>query len=296
MKLNSLTELRIVLAVARRRGVRAAAQELGMSSSAVSHAIAALEQRLDARLFNRTTRSIVLTEAGEAFVEEIAPALESLEAAAERIGAVNTRPLGTLRINTFLIGARMVLTPIILEYLRLYPDVQVELVTEGALIDVIGEGFDAGIRIAEAVPPDMIAVPIPFEMRMVVVATPSYLAANPAPLQPEDLTLHSCIRARMTTGRIYHWEFERDGVETSVEPTGPLVIDEAGLMEEATLAGLGLAFLPKALIAPRLESGELVQVLGEWTPAYPGLCLYYPSRRHVPAKLRAMIELIRSLR
>jgi len=292
---TGLTEFDAVVAVARLGSFRAAATELGMSPSALSHAVAALEARLGARLFNRTTRSVSPTDAGEQFIARIAPALNEIGGAIEGINSHRDTPVGTLRINTSAGAARMILKPLVLEYLRRYPDMNLVLVTEGRLVDVVGQGFDAGIRLAEMVPQDMIAVPIGPKQRMLVVGSPDYFKRFPKPTVPEDLVRHRCIRARMASGAIWHWEFERGGEEVAIDVPGSLTLDEMTLMMEATLAGTGLAYLSEWSVAPHIATGRLVAVLEEWTPAYPGLCLYYPGRRHVPAGLRALIDLIRAV-
>jgi DNA-binding transcriptional LysR family regulator len=293
--ISGLTEFEAVVAVARLGSFRAAATELGMSPSALSHAVAALETRLGVRLFNRTTRSVSPTDAGEQFIARIAPALADIGGAIEGINSHRDTPTGTLRINTSAGAARMILTPIILEYLRRYPDMSVVIVTEGRLVDVVGQGFDAGIRIAEAVPQDMIAVPVGPEQRMVVVGSPAYFRDRPIPTVPADLLQHRCIRARMASGAIYRWEFEQRGETVEIDVPGSLTLDEMTLMLEAVLAGTGLAYLSLWSVAEHIAAGRLVAVLEDWTPPYPGLRLYYPGRRHVPAGLRALIALIREV-
>lgn len=293
MARTGLTELDAVIAVARLGSFRAAATELGMSSSALSHAVAALETRLGVRLFNRTTRSVSATDAGGQFIARVAPALAEIGGAIEDINSHRDTPVGTLRINTSAGAARMILTPIILDYMRRYPDMNVVLVTEGRLVDIVGQGFDAGIRLAEAVPQDMIAIPIGGDVRMVVVGSPDYFDKRDMPVVPADLLRHRCIRARMATGAIWSWEFERRGEAVEVDVPGALTLDETTLMLEATLAGAGLAYLNEWAVRDHIAEGRLVPVLEEWSPPYPGLCLYYPGRRHVPAGLRALIELIR---
>jgi DNA-binding transcriptional LysR family regulator len=290
-----LTDYEAVVAVARLGSFRAAADHLGMSTSALSHAVAALEARLGARLFNRTTRSVSPTDAGEQFIARIAPALAEISGAIEGINSHRDTPTGTLRINTSAGAARMILTPIILEYLRRYPDMNVILVTEGRLVDVVGQGFDAGIRIAEAVPQDMIAVPIGGDIRMVVVGSPAYFERADKPLVPADLLGHQCIRARMATGAIWRWEFEMRGEAVEIDAPGALTLDEMTLMVEAALAGVGLAYLSEWSVRDHIAQGRLIPVLEDWSPPYPGLCLYYPGRRHVPAGLRALIDLIREV-
>ncbi|WP_157602742.1 LysR family transcriptional regulator [Sphingomonas sp. PR090111-T3T-6A] len=288
-----MIELEAAAAVARTGGFRSAARELGLTSSAVSHAIAGLEGRIGVRLFNRTTRSVALTAAGEQFLAQVMPALASIDAAVEAASEYGGAPTGTLRLNTSLGAARMLLVPLFLEYGRRYPGVELEIVTEGALIDVIGQGFDAGIRIAEAVPPDMIAIPIIPVIRSIVVGSPAYFADRPPPVVPADLARHRCIRARMASGRLYRWEFELHGEGTSIDVPGILTLDESGLMVDAALAGAGLAFVSESSVAGHLRDGRLLKVLDDWTPAYPGLCLYFASRKHIPARLRALIDLIR---
>lgn len=192
MHKSGLVELDAVVAVARRGNFRAAATDLGMSTSALSHAVAGLEGRLGVRLFNRTTRSVSLSAAGEQFVAQIAPALSEIRSAMETVNSYRDTPAGTLRLNTSVGAARQILTPIVLEYLRRYPEMKVDLVTEGRLIDIVGEGFDAGIRLAETVPGDMIAVPIGYDLRMAVVAAPAYFKDRPFPRTPGDLMAHRC--------------------------------------------------------------------------------------------------------
>ncbi|MBD9510661.1 LysR family transcriptional regulator [Ensifer sp. ENS10] len=292
----SLSELEAVTTIARLGGFRAAARELGVSSSALSHAVSALEERLDVRLFNRTTRSVALTAAGEAFVAEVLPALAAIDGAVERVTESRARPTGTLRLNTSPGAARMVLQPLLMEYLRRFPDMAVEVATDNALVDIVALGFDAGFRLTDAVPPDMIAVPVTRQSRMIVVGSPDYFRERAAPLRPADLMNHTCIRARMASGRIYHWEFSRHGESVEIDVPGRVILDESGLMLEAVLCGAGLAYLSDYAVQEHVAAGRLVRVLDEWTPPYDGLCLYFSGRRHVPAKLRALIELVRELR
>lgn len=284
-----------VLAVARHQGFRPAATELGMSASALSNAVAGLEARLGLRLFHRTTRSVALTDAGRQFVARIGPALSDIRDAMEAVNDHRQTPIGTLRINTSLGAARMIFAPLVLEYLRRYPGMTVDIVTEGHMIDIVAEGYDAGLRLSELVPRDMIRVPIGDDLRMAVVASPGYLAQNPPPLSPADLASHQCIRARFPSGAPSPWEFVHHGKAISVDVPGALILDEPNLMHEAARAGLGLAFLVETYIADDVATGQLVRVLQEWTPAFPGLALYYAPGRHVPAGLRAFIDLIREV-
>lgn len=291
----SQVELEAVVAVARLGGFRAAARDLGMASSALSHAVAALESRLGVRLFNRTTRSVALSPEGEQFVAEVAPALAAIAAALERVEDHRAEPSGQLRLNMAPGAARMILSPLIFEFMRLYPAVDVEIATEGALVDVVGQGYDAGVRLAEFVPPDMIAVPITRTMRSVVVGSPAYLEGRARPQTPHDLMAHRCIRARMASGAIYRWEFERREQSLKLDVPGGLILDQSDLMLQAALAGQGLAYLSQSATAEHIAAGRLVAVLEDWSPAYPGLCLYYPSRRNIPSRLRAFIDLVQAM-
>jgi len=296
MRTSGLTELEAVLAVARQRSFRAAATELEMSTSALSHTVAALETRLGVRLFNRTTRSVSLSEAGEQFVASVAPALSAIRDAVEQASSRRLTPAGTLRINTSPGAARQVMAPLILEYLRRYPEMMVDIVTEGRLVDIVVDGFDAGIRLAESVPQDMIAVPFGLAQRLVVVGAPAYFARHAPPRSPGELLAHRCIRYRLASGAIWRWEFERHGESLDVDVQGPLTLDDSTLMLEAARAGVALAYLSDWNVAEDLAQGRLQCVLEDWTPPFDGLCLYYPGRRHVPAGLRALIELIREQR
>ncbi|HWD26136.1 MAG TPA: LysR substrate-binding domain-containing protein [Rhizomicrobium sp.] len=289
----SQLELEAVVAVARHGGFRVAARELDMSSSALSHAVAALEARLGVRLFNRTTRSVALSAEGEQFVGEIAPALTAIRGAMERIDERRAEPAGTLRLNLTLGAARMILAPLVLEYMRRHPQVSVDIVTEAAMVDIVGQGFDAGVRLAEFVPPDMIAVPITRPIRSLVVGAPGYFKTRKPPKTPAELARHRCIRRRTGNGTIYRWEFEKRGEALAVDVPGALTLDEEELMLQAALAGQGLAYLSDVVTAGHLRAHRLQAVLEDWSPAYPGLCLYYPSRHNIPARLRAFIDLIR---
>lgn len=288
-----LTELEAVLAVARQGSFRAAAASLEMSTSALSQSVASLESRLRTRLFHRTTRSVRLTEAGERFVAEVGPALADIHGAIERISDHGEAPKGSLRINTSVGAARRVMGPYLIPYLLRYPEVRLDLVTEDRLIDIVREGFDAGFRTMDMVPGDMIAVPLGPPVRFAVVGSLDYFARHGRPVTPADLARHACIRARMPAGHIYHWEFERHGEASTVDVGGTLTLDEPQLMLEAARAGLGLSYLTEFNVEDDLAAGRLERVLEDWTPPFDRLCLYYPGRRHVPAALRALVDLIR---
>jgi len=291
-----IIELEAVVAVSKRRNFRAAASELGLSATALSQAVAELEARLGVRLFNRTTRSVSPTAAGEQFAAEVEPALAAIRNSIEGVNQHRTSPIGVLRLNVSAGGARQILAPIVFEFMRRYPEMSVDIVTNDRLVDIVKDGFDAGIRLAEHLPGDMIAVPLGPDQRLIVVGSPKYFKIRKQPQHPADLEAHQCIRRRLASGSIYRWEFERRGKKVEIDVPGRISLDDTGLMQEAAVAGLGLSYISAWQAAPDIRAGRLIQTLDEWTPSFPGLCLYYPGRRHVPSGLRALIELIRELR
>lgn len=293
MKRPGLFELNAVVAVATHRNFRAAAAELDMSPSALSHAIGTLEKRLGVRLFNRTTRSVSLSEAGEQFLARVRPALREISEAMEAANEFRDTPAGLLRINASDGAGAQFFVPVVLEFLRRYPDMQLDLVTDGRFVDIVAEGFDAGVRLAEAVPQDMIAIPCGPEISFAVVGSPAYFEGREIPGVPGDLLGHECVRVRLPSGMLMRWEFERHGEEMLVDVRGALTLNSHNLLVEAALGGAGLIWTSEWAVAEHLAAGRLVRVLEDWTPSYPGLCLYYPGRRHVPAGLRAFIALIR---
>jgi DNA-binding transcriptional LysR family regulator len=294
MHKSGLVELEAVLAVARRGGFRAAAIELGMSTSALSNAVAGLEGRLGVRLFNRTTRSVALSEAGARFVGEVGPALAQIRDAMAAANDLSDTPHGTLRLNTSG-GAALMVAPLIHDYVRRFPQMHVDIVTDGRLVDIVAGGFDAGIRLAESVPRDMVSVPMGPDLGMAVVGSPDYFARHPVPKTPADLAAHACVRTRMPSGSLCRWEFLKKGQATTIDVDGPLTLDDMPCTRAAALAGVALAWVSDQSVREDLERGTLVRVLADWTPSSPGLCLYYPSRRHAPAGLRAFVALIREL-
>ncbi|WP_225764211.1 LysR family transcriptional regulator [Inquilinus sp. Marseille-Q2685] len=284
----TLSELAALGAVATQRSFRAAAAELGLSPSSLSHRVASIERRLGVRLFNRTTRSVAVTEAGEQFLARIQPALREIAEAVETVNRFRDTPAGLLRLNSSEGGSARIL-PIVLDFMAANPEMRVDLVTEGRMIDIVAAGFDAGIRLAEAVPQDMVSVPLGIDEAMIVVAAPGYLEARGVPRAPADLFAHECIRARLPSGAILRWEFEHQGEEIRIDPPGRLTIGSPELSHQAAVAGAGLAFVSARTAAPDLESGRLRQVLADWTPPFPGLCLYYPRQRLPSAGLRAFV-------
>jgi DNA-binding transcriptional LysR family regulator len=290
---TGLFELNAVAAISAHRSFRAAATELGISPSALSHAIAGLEKRLGVRLINRTTRSVSLSEAGKHFLARISPALREIAGAMEDVNEFRDTPTGTLRINLKERAAHQILRPVVANFLRRYPDMNVELALEGRHIDIVAEGFDAGIRLAESVPQDMVAIPCGPDSRFIVVGAPAYFEHASVPQSPSDLLNHECIRRRMPGGKLYRWEFEKRGEEMAVDVPGRLTLDNDILMVEAAVEGLGLAFVSDFWVKGRLAAGNLQAVLEDWTPPFPGLRLYYPGHRHMTAGLRAFVDMLR---
>lgn len=290
----ALRDFDAVLAVARRGSFRQAAIDLGMSTTALSHLIARIEAELGVRLFNRTTRSVALTDAGRIFVDRLGPSLQDVREAIEIVRARGETPSGTLHINAPPFAARSpALTNLLLEYSRHYPDMHVDLVTEAQLRDIVAEGFDLGVRVASLVPTDMIALSLGEAQRFAVVAAPAYLAARSRPLVPTDLPGHACIRVRLPDGALYRWHFEKGGDTALVEVGGPMTFDEYSLSRAAVLAGRGVGFFFEQDVIADIQSGTLVRLLEDWTPPFPGLCLYYPGRRHPSAGLTAFLALAR---
>jgi DNA-binding transcriptional LysR family regulator len=290
-----LGELGAALAVAREGSFRGAARVLGLSTTALSNAVAKLETRVGVRLFNRTTRSVSLTDAGRAFVEQAGPALRDLHGAMEAARAQQAPPSGTLRINAFASGAREILATLILEFLRRHPAVHVDLVTEGKLVDIVADGFDLGVRRADMVPADMIAVPLGRPQRHAVVASPVYFSQHGTPRAPMDLGRHRCLRTRLPNGALLRWHFERRGETVLVDVDGPITLDEASLARLAVLQGVGIGFFLEQDVRDDIAAGRLVRVLDDWTPPIADLCLCYPSRRNPSAALKEFVGLAREL-
>lgn len=295
MARQGLIELEAVLAIAARGSFRAAALDLGLSTTALSNLIGTVERQLGVRLFNRTTRSVSLTDAGRTFVEQVAPALRDIRNAMATARSQGDTPSGTLRINAFATGAREILAPLVLRFLRRHPQVHVDLVTEGRIVDIVAEGFDLGIRTAELVPSDMIAVPLGAPRSFAVVATPSYFAAHGRPRVPPDLLGHHCIRIRLPNGAPYRWHFEKDGSPVQIDVDGPITLDEATLARIAVLDGIGIGFFMEADVRDDIAAGRLERVLQDWTPPTAPLCLYYPGRKNPSAAFRAFVDMARDL-
>ncbi len=270
--------------------------ELGLSPSAISHALRGLEDRLGLRLLNRTTRSVALTEAGERLFARLDPAFRDIDDALEDLNDLRSKPSGMLRINAGRAAVQMVLLPLVTSFLKAYPDVKVEIVNDDALVDVVSSGFDAGVRFGETIEVDMIAIPLGPYQRSVVVATPEFFQDHAKPNHPQDLMALSCVRHRFPSGVLYRWEFERGGIKLETEVEGPLTLSDVGMILDAALQGAGLAYVFEQMATPYLADGRLVAVLEDWCPHYPGLYLYYPSRRQLPTALKAFIEFVKAAR
>lgn len=291
----NLTDFDAVLAISRRGSFRAAALDMGMSTSALSNAIAKLEGHLGVRLFNRTTRSVSLTDAGRRFVDQVTSPLKDIHEALDAVRSQQETPSGTLRINTFPTAGREILSSLVLECLRRFPDIQIDLVTEGNLVDIVADGFDFGVRSEPLVPTDMIAIPLGPARRYAVVGSPSYFQRHDRPQVPSDLLAHPCVRTRLPNGALFRWQFEAEGQPVQVDVDGPITLDEASLARMAVLQSVGIGFFMESDVSEDIEAGRLVRVLAEWTPPLSPLCLYYPSRRNPPAAFRVFVDLAREL-
>ena len=280
--------------VAQRASFTRAAAELGVSPSALSQAVRSLEERLGIRLLNRTTRRVGVTEAGAQFLQRVLPALEQLGAAFGELDELRDQPSGTLRLNLSRVVLTTIITPILGEFSRAYPQVRLDLTADDSLVDLVAGGYDAGIRLGERLAQDMIAVRATGLQRQVVVGSPEYFRGHPKPRQPADLHEHACIRFRMGSGNIYRWEFERGGEEFEIDVDGPLIVNDNRFVLEAVRQGLGLGMFLHDMVRDDLESGRLVAVLEDWCPPFPGFYLYYPSRAQMPLKLRVFIDFLQA--
>ncbi|MCF6113367.1 LysR family transcriptional regulator [Mesorhizobium muleiense] len=290
-----LHDLEAVVAVARRSSFRGAALELGMSTTALSNAVGKLEAHLGVRLFNRTTRSVSLSDAGRLFVENVGPALQDIHGAMDAARSKQANPTGTLRINSYATAAREILSPLLLEFIRRYPQVHIDLVTEGRLLDIVAEGFDLGVRRATLVPSDMIAISLGRPQRNVVIGSPDYFKSYGTPSTPTDLLQHRCIRIRLPNGALFRWRFEKDGEPLLIDVNGPMTLDEASLSRGTVLEGVALGYVMERDVREDIEAGRLISVLKEWLPPSDELCIYYPGRRNPSAAHRAFVELAREL-
>jgi DNA-binding transcriptional LysR family regulator len=294
MKRDDLYDLAAFAVVAEQGSFTRAAAELGMSQSALSHAIRALEQRLGVRLLSRTTRSVSATEAGETLLRSVRPALEEIASGVDAVGVSGGQPSGTVRITATKHAATSVLMPVLPGFLRAHPGIRVDVVVDDNLTDIVADRMDAGIRFGDIVEKDMIAIRIGPDIRMAVVGAPTYFADHPAPRTPRELSGHRCINYRhVRSGGLYAWDFEDKGRPFKVRVEGPLVLNNADLIRDAALAGQGLAYVYDDEVAVDVRAGRLRRILQKWSPTFPGYYLYHPSRRQTPPALAALIAALR---
>lgn len=294
MPRQSINDLIAFRAVAEERSFTRAAAQIGVSPSALSHAMRGLEERLGVRLLTRTTRSVAPTEAGERLLAGIGPHFDGIEDALAALSGLRDKPAGTIRITSGVHAAQTILWPAVAKLLPDYPDLTVEISVEAGFVDIVAERFDAGVRLGETVAQDMIAVRIGPDMRMAAVAARSYFAARKPPRTPHDLARHDCINLRLPTlGGLYAWEFEKGGRALNVRVAGQLIVNDVALVLQAALDGAGIAYLPEDHVEAELDAGRLARVLEAWCPPFPGYHLYYPSRRQQPPALTLLVEALR---
>lgn len=294
MERQDLADLVAFLAVAEERSFTRAAAKLGTSQSSVSHTVRRLEARLGVRLLMRSTRSVSPTDAGEALIATLKPAFEDIGAKLGALGELRDKPAGTVRITTSRHAAQSLLVPALAPLLAKYPDIHVELSTDGTLVDIVADRFDAGVRLGEQLAKDMIAVRISPDLRLAVVGSPGYFKRHGKPGNPHDLTTHRCINLRMPThGSIYTWEFSQGGRELNVRVEGQLIVNDSIVAVDAALAGAGLACVMEDLVASEVAQGRLVSVLKDWCEPFAGYHLYYPSRRQPSQAFSLVVEALR---
>jgi len=297
MKID-LGDLSAFVAVARAGGFRDAARATNASASGLSDAVRRLEARLGVRLLNRTTRSVVPTDAGKSLLARLDPVLSEVESALDVVNGFRDTPSGTLRLNVPVSAARLVLPSIVPRFLTAYPEIRLEVTADESFVDVLAAGCDAGIRYEERLELDMVAVPIgPRVQRMAAAASPAYLDRRGRPQHPRDLLGHACMRARFASGAMIEWQFQHAGDTLSIDPPGPLLVQVGGAIDltvESAVAGLGIVYLFEDWLRPYIDRGLLEPVLETWWPQFSGPYLYYPGRRLVPAPLRAFVDFIRS--
>ena len=294
MRKIGFAEMNAFVAIAERSSFAKAAIHLGISRSALSETIRGLEEKLGVRLLNRTTRSVALTEVGERLLAELRPALDSFEAAVESVNVFRDKPGGHLRLTVPRPAAKTVIEPILSKFLNTYPAISLEIVTDSALTDIVRDRFDAGIRPGHRVGRDMIALRIGEDARPTVVASPDYLRRHSIPKVPADLQSHNCIRLRFASGAMQPWVFEKRGKSMEVVVKGSLIVSDGDLSIRAALDGVGIARLPQSAIGTHIAKKRLVALLEDWTPRSVGFYLYYPSRRQIPAALKAFIDFIKA--
>jgi DNA-binding transcriptional LysR family regulator len=293
MDRNDLNILAVFVAVAEERSFTKAGKRLGVSPSAMSHAIRGLEEDIGVRLLSRTTRSVAPTEAGEQLLARLRPALTDVQDALDQLSDLRDKPAGRLRLLVPRLAGTTVLGPKLAKFTHDYPAVVLDITADDSRLDIVAGGFDAGIHFGEYIQKDMIAVRVSKDHRAAIVGAPGYFKSHPKPKTPHDLLKHRCINFRHGTAGLYRWEFDKGKKSLSVSVNGPLIVDDVETLIRAAIDGVGLAFVSDERVIPQLESGELVRVLDDWCQPFPGFFLYYPSRRQQPAALSALITTLR---
>lgn len=296
--MEDLSDLTAFIAVAREGGFRSAARVSGTSPSRLGDAIRRLEGRLGVRLLNRTTRSVTPTDPGARLLERLAPALGEVQSALDVVNGFRDRPAGRLKLNVPIMAARLVLPRIVPPFLAKYPDITIDVTAEERFVDVVAEGYDAGIRFERRLERDMVAIPIgPRTQRVAAAASPAYLERRGRPRHPRELLEHDCLRGRFMSGPVHAWEFVRRGETIRVEPNGPVIFTlntSTDLAVEAAVAGSGIVYLLETWLRPYLDRGELEPVLERWWPTFSGAFLYYPGRKHLPVPLRTFVDFVKA--
>lgn len=291
---DNINDLISFMVVARERSFTRAAAQLGVSQSALSHAMRNLESRLDVRLLTRTTRNVAPTEAGEKLYQRLSPHLQDIELELTALRDTRDRPAGNIRLTAGEHAMDTVLWPRLKPFMQTYPDINIEVTVDNGLTNIVDERFDAGVRLGEQVARDMIAVRIAPDMCMAVAASPAYLATHGIPETPHDLQQHRCINMRLPTrGGLYAWEFERDGVPLRVRVEGQLILNCLPQRIDAAEAGLGLVYVPEDSVSEAIAAGRLQRVLTDWCVPFPGYYLYYPSRRQHTTAFALLVETLR---
>lgn len=295
MKRPSWNKLLAVKTVAEQRSFSRAADLLGLKRSSLSHTIKALETSLGVQLFLRTTRSVALTDAGEMLMARLSPLLAEMDELLNDVSASAQQPYGTLRISASDTAIGLLLETVLPDFIQQKPGIEIDLVAQGQLVDIVEQGFDAGIRLVEDVPGDMIAIPLSGPLRFVTVASPGYLAGRPTIAHPQDLMQHRCLRQRLPGGKRYHWEYQQGEVQFELDVPGSLTLNNSALMVEAAVAGLGIAYVPERYARRHLGDRQLVTLLDDWTVASAGIALYFPQHRHMPVALRLFVDRVKAM-
>jgi len=290
---SDLNTLAAFFAIAEERSFTKAAKRLGVSPSAMSHAIRGLEEEIGVRLLSRTTRSVAPTEAGERLLARLRPALTDVQDAVDQLSGLRDKPAGRVRLLVPRFAGNKVLGPKLAKFIRDYPDIVLDITTNDSRLDIVAGGFDAGIHFGEYIQKDMIAVRVSKDHRAAIVGAPSYFKSHPKPKTPHDLLQHRCINFRHGSAGVYRWEFDKGKKSLSVAVNGPLIVDDEEILVRAAVDGVGLAFVSDERVAPQLAGGDLIRVLEDWCQLFPGFFLYYPSRRQQPAALTALIDVLR---